>query len=130
MAKKKSLNVTDTELAVLRVLWEHGKETARGITEKVYQSSSASDFATVHSMLKRLEAKGAVDRDRSTHPHGFTAALSETDIAGLKLAEIADQFSGGSMAPFVLHLMEAQQLSKEDADAIRKMLKSYKPKRQ
>ncbi len=130
MAKKKTLHVTDTELAVLRVLWQHGRETARGITEKVYQSCSASDFATVHSMLKRLEAKGAVDRDRSTHPHGFTAAVSETDIAGFKLAEIADQLPGGSMAPFILHLLDAQQLSKEDADAIREMLKNYKPKRQ
>lgn len=60
MSKRKSLQVTDTELAVLRVLWQHGKESARGITEKLYPSCSASDFATVHSMLKRLEAKQAI----------------------------------------------------------------------
>ncbi len=130
MAKKKTLHVTDAELAVLRVLWQHGKETARGITENVYSGYSASDFATVHSMLKRLEAKRAVKRDRSTHPHGFTAAVTEIDIAGFKLAEMADKLSGGSMTPFILHLMEARQLSQEDADAIREMLKSYKPKRQ
>ncbi|QDT98731.1 BlaI/MecI/CopY family transcriptional regulator [Gimesia aquarii] len=128
MARKKTLHVTDTEFAVLRVLWQNGKETARRITEEVYPNCTASDFATVHSMLKRLEAKGAVKRDRSTHPHGFAAAVTESDIAGLKLAELADQLSDGSMAPFILHLMEAQKLSQEDADAIRKMLKNYKPK--
>ena len=128
MPRKKNLHVTDTELAVLRVLWKHGKETARAVTEKVYSGYSASDFATVHSMLKRMEAKGAVDRDRSTHPHGFTAAVSESDIAGFKLAEIAAQLSDGSMTPFVLHLMKSQQLSKEDTAEIRDMLKSYKPK--
>lgn len=130
MPNKNTLHVTDTELAVLRVLWQHGKETARRITEKVYSRYSASDFATVHSMLKRLEAKGAVDRDRSTHPHGFTAAVTETDIAGFKLAEMAAKFSGGSMTPFILHLMEARQLSQQDAEAIREMLTNYKPKRQ
>ena len=97
MTRKRTLHVTDTELAVLRVLWQQGPHTARGITEKVYSGYSASDFATVHSLLKRLEAKGAVDRDRSTHPHGFSAAVSETDIAGFKLAEVADKFSGGSI---------------------------------
>ncbi len=129
MTSKHTLHVTDTELAVLRVLWQHGKQTAREITEKVYSGYSASDFATVHSMLKRLEAKGAIDRDRSTHPHGFTAAVTETDIIGFTLAEMADKFSGGSMAPFILHLMEARKLSQKDADAIREMLKNYKAKR-
>ena len=129
MTRKEILHVTDTELAVLRVLWQHGKQTARGITEKVYADCSASDFATVHSMLKRLEGKGAVDRDRSTHPHGFTAAVSESDIAGFQLAEIAERLSGGSMTPFVLHLLEAQKLSKKDADAIREMLKNYQPRK-
>jgi predicted transcriptional regulator len=124
MAKK----VTDAELAVLRVLWQHGKETARGITEVVYPNCSASDFATVHSMLKRLEAKKAVKRDRSTHPHGFSAAVTETDIAGHKLEEFADQLSDGSMAPFIMHLVQSQRLSKEEADTIRKMLRNYKPK--
>jgi predicted transcriptional regulator len=128
MAHKKTLHVTETELAVLRVLWRHGKETARGITEKVYSGCSASDFATVHSMLKRLEAKGVVERDRSTHPHGFTAAVTETDIAGFKLQQLANQLSDGSMAPFILYLAESQRLSQEEADAIRRMLKSYRPK--
>ena len=128
MAEKKTLHVTETELAVLRVLWQHGRETARGITENVYSGCSASDFATVHSMLKRLEAKGAVHRDRSTHPHGFTAVVTETDIAGFKLQQMADQLSNGSMAPFILYLVESRRLSQEDADAIRKMLKNYKPK--
>jgi BlaI family penicillinase repressor len=127
---KRSLKVTDAELAVLRVLWQQdGRETAREITEVLYPNCSASDFATVHSMLKRLETKGAVTRDRSTHPHGFTAAVTETDVAGYKLQEVANQLSDGSMAPFILHLVQSQRLSKDEADTIRKMLRNYKPKR-
>ena len=125
---KRSLKVTDAELALLRVLWRHGRQTARRITEVVYPGCSASDFATVHSMLKRLEAKGAVRRDRNTHPHGFTAAVTELDVAGYKLQEFADQLSDGSMAPFIMHLVQSQGLSEEEADTIRKMLRNYRPK--
>jgi predicted transcriptional regulator len=126
---KRSLKVSDTELAVLRVLWRHGQETARGITEAIYADCSASDFATVHSLLKRLEVKRAVTRSRSTHPHRFSACVTETDIAGYKLEQFADQLSDGSMAPFIMHLVQSQSLSKEEADTIRKMLQNYKPKR-
>lgn len=125
----RGLHVTDTELAVLQVLWEHGTETARGITEVLYPSCSPSDVATVHSMLKRLEAKRAVRRDRMTHPHGFTALVTKADVASSKLAVLAEQLSDGSMAPLIMQLVRSQMLTKAEADEIREMLKSYKPKR-
>lgn len=123
------MQVTDTELSVLRILWQAGTETARGITEALYPSCSASDVATVHSLLKRLEAKGAVRRDRSTHPHGFAAAVTDADVAGHKLDAMAEQLSDGSMAPFIMHLLRSRKLKQTEADEIREMLKDYKPKR-
>ncbi len=123
------MQVTDTELAVLRVLWRVGTATARTITEELYPSCSASDVATVHSLLKRLEAKGAVRRDRSTHPHGFAAAVTDAEVAGHKLEAMAEQLSDGSMAPFIMHLLRSRQLNQTEADEIREMLEDYKPKR-
>ena len=125
----KPLHVTDTELAVLRVLWRESTATARGITEVLYPNCSLSDVATIHSLLKRLEAKGAVRRDRTTHPHGFAAAVTETDMAGHKLEALAEQLSDGSMAPFIMHLLSARKLTQDEADEIREMLTNYKPKR-
>lgn len=123
------LHVTDTELAILRILWRQGTESARGITEVLYPACSASDVAKIHSLLKRLEAKGAVHRNRTTHPHGFEAAVTETEVPGHKLQVLAEQLSDGSMAPFILHLLNSRKLSQEEADEIRDMLKNYKPKR-
>lgn len=121
-------SVTETELAILRVLWEAGRATAPQITEAVYPSRTPSDYATVHSLLKRLEAKKVVARDRSTHPHGFTARVTESDIAGLQLQKLADRLSGGSLAPFIMHLVESRKLSKDEVAQIRSMLREYKAK--
>ncbi|MCA9123121.1 MAG: BlaI/MecI/CopY family transcriptional regulator [Planctomycetaceae bacterium] len=123
------LHVTDTELAVLRTMWQRGTVTVREIAEDLYPSCSASDVATIHSLLKRLEAKGAVRRDRATHPHCFEAAVTESEVAGHKLEALADQLSGGSLAPFILHLLNSRKLSQAEADEIRTMLESYKPKK-
>jgi BlaI family penicillinase repressor len=125
----KQLHVTDTELTVLRVLWRENTATARRMTEVLYPDCSPSDVATIHSLLKRLEAKGAVRRDRTTHPHGFAAAVTETEVAGHKLEALAEQLSDGSMAPFIMHLLSSRKMSQSEADEIREMLTNYKPKR-
>lgn len=119
--------VTATELELLKLLWDRGELTARQIAEVLYPECSASDIGTVHSMLKRLERKKAVRRSRRTHPHRFSAKVTVQQIAGFELGAIADKLSEGSMAPFLLHLVSAKKLTREEADEIRQLLKNYNP---
>jgi len=55
---KKQAMVTDAELAVLKVMWDRGRLTARAISETIYPDGAESEFAAVHSFLQRLEQKG------------------------------------------------------------------------
>jgi predicted transcriptional regulator len=68
--------ITDTELSVLKQLWANDSLTSRQLVDELYPTGTASDVGTVHSMLQRLEAKKLVTRDRSRHPHVFSAAVS------------------------------------------------------
>ena len=119
--------VTETELEVLKVLWEQGERTARQIAESLYVDGSAAEVGTVHSLLGRLEKKKLVRRSRRTHPHRFSAKASMEDLAGDELEEMANKLSEGSMAPFVLHLLSRGRLTREEANEIREMLKNYRP---
>ena len=122
MAKKRR-NITDAELAVLKVLWDEGTLTAKAITETLYPQCSESDFSTVHSFLQRLERKGLVKRDRSSFVHMFRAAVSWDEVAGKELEALADRLADGSMAPFLMHLVHGKRLGKKEANEIRKLLK-------
>ena len=122
---KKRRNITDAELAVLKILWEKGPQTARTITEVIYPDCSESDFATVHSFLLRLERKGFVERDRSSFVHVFTAAASQSDVAGEELEALADRLSAGSLAPFITHLVQRKRLKKKELAEIRKLFDRY-----
>ena len=65
-------DITDKELDVLHVLWEHGPLPIRRITDVLYPDSRSSYYATVQKLLERLEAKGYVARDRSgSVPHAY-----------------------------------------------------------
>ena len=99
MAGSKRQSVTDAELAVLKVLWEHGPLSAKTIAEVVYPNGAESEFAAVHSFLQRLERKGLVARDRSSFVHLFSAKASQADILGQELKTLVERLGTGSVAP-------------------------------
>ncbi len=118
--------ISDGELAVLRLLWSRGAQTSRDIMELLYPDCSVSDHATVHSLLKRLEAKRLVARDRDTHPHVFSATIGQSEFAGRQLSRLAAKVSDGSLAPFLSHLIESNSLSADQLDELRNLLAKHK----
>ena len=113
---------TDTQLEVLKILWDHGPITVRRIAEILYSSCTASDIGTVHTILQRLERKKLLIRDRSTHPHQFSAGISQSELAGRELEEVAQKLTGGSMTPFLTHLLQSNRLTSDEIREIRRML--------
>lgn len=127
---KHPTGITDTELSVLKQLWANGSLTSRQLVDELYPAGTASDVGTVHSMLQRLEAKKLVNRDRSRHPHVFSAAVSQSAVAGQQLHTLADKISDGSLFPFLTHLVETKSLSEEELSSLRKLIDEHKaPKR-
>jgi BlaI family penicillinase repressor len=122
---KRPQAVTDAELAVLKVLWLQGPQTAKAITEAIYPGGAESEFASVHSFLQRLERKGLVTRDRRSVVHVFSAAASQTDVANSELEKLADRLGDESVAPLIMHLVEQKRLTKKEAAEIRKLLDRY-----
>ena len=122
---KKPVNVTDAELAVLKVLWARGALTAKAIAEAVYPRGAESEFAAVHSFLQRLERKGLVSRDRGSFVHVFSAAASQADVLGKALESLVERLGGDSIAPLIMQLIDQKRLSHKEAAEIRKLLARY-----
>lgn len=116
------VSVTNTELELLKLLWVLHPQTARELTESLYGEATASNLATVQKLLQRLEAKQCVERNRNTHPHLFSAAISQAELAGMRFDELADKVAGGSYLPFITHLVHSNRLSDEERKAIRRLL--------
>lgn len=131
MAKKRE-TITDAELGVMRLLWESGDLTAREIREQLYPDGGDSAHGTVQKLLQRLESKAFVERDRSGFAHIFRAAVTEKAYAGGQLRSLADKLTGGSVVPFLTHLVESKGISKSELRELQKLFeeqnKSPKPK--
>ncbi len=116
---RKTLNITETELAILSVLWAKGTATIREITDELYSRRTTGEYATVQKLLERLEAKGCVKRDRTSFAHIFTAKIGRERLIGDELESLAKKLCKGSLTPLLIHLAEASQLSPEDYKMVR-----------
>src|SRR5437588_1622731 len=110
-------DVTDAELAVLQVLWEHGPLPIRRLTEFLYPEGKTAQYATVQKLLERLEGKGCVARDRSTAVHVFMATIGRDELVGRRLREVAEKLCGGSWTPLLTHLVQTEQLTPKERQA-------------
>jgi predicted transcriptional regulator len=115
-------DVTDTELTVLQCLWERGSATIRQLTDALYPSGNEAHYATVQKLLERLETKGHVHRDRSSHAHRFTAITDLTALVSHRLRSVAEQLTGGLMAPLLTHLVRADRLSAKERQELRHLI--------
>ena len=114
--------LANAELAVMEVLWDQGRLTAREIRERLYSDTSKAQHGTVQRLLQRLEDKSLVTRDRTLPVHIFEAAVSRTAYAGGQLESLAEKLTGGSLAPLITHLVEENRLSESDLQRLRSIL--------
>ena len=78
----KTLDLTYLQYIVMMVLWEHQQVTVKEIGEKL-----SLDSGTLTPLLKRLDAKGLISRDRCTNDERVrNISLTEK---GLKLRDQA-----------------------------------------
>jgi predicted transcriptional regulator len=102
---------TDKEWAVLEQLWELGPATVRQLTEVLYPRGGASEYATVHKFLERLEEKGYVSRKRRGGVFVFQAECSRDEVIGQQLETLVEKMCGGSLQPLLSNLVRVKRLT-------------------
>jgi predicted transcriptional regulator len=117
-------DITESELSVLRVLWDRGSSTIRQLTDLLYPQGGAAQYATVQKLLDRMEAKGYVRRDRSLYVHVFEAALGRDELIGRRLRSLAETLCDGSLTPLLTHLARAKDLTEDERSALRAIIDS------
>ncbi|MCG8509945.1 MAG: BlaI/MecI/CopY family transcriptional regulator [Rhodospirillales bacterium] len=120
--------LANAELAVMKLLWDADRMTARQIRERLYPNATKAQHGTVQRLLQRLVDKGYVVRDASQPVLFFSAEVSQRFYAGSQLESLAAKLTGGSLAPLITHLIEQKNMSREDIEQLRAMLDEQQEK--
>ena len=125
---RKPAPVTETEFAILEVLWNHDSCMIRAIVDSIYGKHTPALHATVKSLLDRLTAKGFVCSDTSGFMHRFAARVSRREYVSQELERLAESHFGGALTPLLMSLVDKVKVSRKDRDAIRKIIENIPEK--
>jgi len=117
MAGRKVLTMTERQFAVLRVLWEHGPLTVRGLMEHLPRGDR-QPYTTVLGLLQSMEKAGLVDHEKQGQTHLYRPALSRQEATGSLLSDFLSKFFHGSAEQLILGLVDAEALAPEELRAI------------
>lgn len=122
MREKQTPRPTDSELAILRVLWQRGASTVREVHDELNRTSE-SGYTTVLKMLQIMTEKGLVTRDESQRAHVYVARESEQRTQRRLLGDLADRAFGGSPARLVMQALSGSKATPEELTAIRELIR-------
>jgi BlaI family penicillinase repressor len=120
-------DVTETELAILEVLWDAGPSTVRQVVDRLYPGGGPSAPPTVQKLMERLESKGFVIRDRSGELQRFAATVDRRAIISARLRSVAEELCDGSLTSLLTHLVQTEGLSESDRQALRALVNTWDP---
>lgn len=117
MAGRKAWAITDRQFAALRVLWERGPLTVRGLMEYLPRGDR-QPYTTVLGLLQGMEKAGLVRHDKEGLTHRYRPAVTRPEATGSLLSDFLARFFHGSAEQLVLGLVDARQLAPDDLRAI------------
>ena len=100
----------ETEIQVMRLIWQHQPCTERQISDLVRQERNVAR-TTVLKTIQRLEAKKLLVRVPGEGPVRFRAAVEESRVLPKLIRRFVEKILGGSPEPLVAYLAESRNLS-------------------
>jgi BlaI family penicillinase repressor len=113
---------TESELELLRILWDKQPATVREIFDALNQERP-SGYTTVLKLLQIMTAKGLVVRDEANRAHVYRSAISQDAMQSKILKDLSVRLFSGSAAQLALHALAMEPASDTELDEIRALLK-------
>jgi BlaI family penicillinase repressor len=119
-----STRLGKVQLEIMQVLWQKEGVTAREITDEMNATGRTPPIAhsTVQTLLRQMEAKGAVTHSQTGRTFVFRAAQEEKEVTSTATRELLARVFGGSVSGLVAHLLTQEKVSPEELRRLRDLI--------
>ena len=121
-------DLTDLQLAILRLLWQRGEATVAELWEALYDERGLAQ-TTVATLVARLQRRGIVARRSRDRQYVYRATITESDVQHSMVSELTERLFDGNAAALVNHLIAASDMSPGDLARVKRMIEdAQRPK--
>ena len=114
------MKLSDSEWAVLEILWRGEAFTLKEITEAL-QPVNGWNKNTVYTYLTRMAAKGLVSIEKGASKP-YSAAVHREDCAKKERSDLLHKVYGGATGDLIAAFLKESPISAEEAARLRKLL--------
>ena len=120
MVRKNLPALSPSETEILRLVWQLDKATVQEVCDKLPARRKIA-YATVQTLLRRLENKGYLKHDIRGRAHVFSAAVKKEHVVKRSVGDFLDRLFGGDPIPLIQYLAEHGKISANDIERLKKL---------
>ncbi|GAA6293283.1 BlaI/MecI/CopY family transcriptional regulator [Enterocloster asparagiformis] len=118
----KKIGLSETEWKLMDELWEEPPKTITQLTRALEEDTGWGKNVII-TMLKRLEAKGAVRHEEGERAKQFYPAVSREDTALEETRGFLNRVYSGSLGLMVDAMVNSRSLSDREIEELKEILK-------
>lgn len=119
---KLASKITDSEVEVMRVLWEADSELPIADIRKNLEQTSKWETSTIKTLLRRLCEKGVVLATKK-EVYYYKPLVSEVEYNEYSTQSLIDRLYAGSAKNLVASLLGSKKLDDSDIEELRNLFK-------
>jgi predicted transcriptional regulator len=116
--------LTDLQIAIVRVLWDRGEATAAEICDALRPERGLAP-TTIATLLSRLEKRGVVRHRTEARQYVYRATVSEGEVRRSMVGELTERLFGGDIAALMTHLLSAREVSPGDLERVKALIVAH-----
>jgi predicted transcriptional regulator len=121
MTRKNLPALSPSETEILRLVWQLDKATVQEVCDHLPAKRKIA-YATVQTLLRRLESKGYLKHDVRGKAHVFYAAVKKEHVVKRSIGDFLDRLFGGDPIPLMQYLAEHGKIDAEDIEKLKQLV--------
>lgn len=117
-----AIKLYDSELKVMKVLWEEGDATAKHISD-VLNERVGWNINTTYTVIKKCTLKGAIQRSEPNYK--CHAIITKEDARSAEIDELVEKLYDGNMDKMFGSLAAKKNLSAKQINDLKKIVGDY-----
>lgn len=125
MSKEKLQALSPSETEILSILWSLERATVQNVCDHLPKDRDIT-YATVQTLLRRMEKKGYITHKVKGKTHVFFAREKKESVINRSITDFVNRLFGGDPAPLLHHLAKHGDISDQDIKELKKIIKKNK----
>lgn len=113
--------ISEAEFEIMKVIWDNSPINTKEIVDIVTKSSNWN-MRTIHTLIARLEKKGAIKHKKDGRIYIYFPIVKKEDYINSESKSFLDKFYNGAVNKMVMNFIQNDMLSLEDIQELKNIL--------